>query len=176
MRIRSGRLRAVAWSALALFATNVHSHGNENAKDPGSVHREQKAWGVAADPALAQRTLRISMNDRMRFEPDSLVLKQGETVRLLVTNDGKLKHELVIGTRPVLEEHAALMKKFPNMEHDEPYMVHVAPGKTGEIIWTFNRAGEFHFACLIAGHYEAGMTGRIRVEARDAPASVRRSG
>jgi uncharacterized cupredoxin-like copper-binding protein len=172
MRIRSGRLRAVAWSAFALFATNVHSHGDQHSKDPGPVLKEQKAWGIAADPALAQRTLRISMSDRMRFEPDSLVVKQGETVRLLVTNDGKLKHELVIGTKPVLEEHAALMKKFPNMEHDEPYMVHVAPGKTGEIVWTFNRAGEFHFACLIAGHYEAGMTGKILVTGRDAAAAA----
>ena len=48
------------------------------------------------------------------------------------------------------------MVKFPNMEHDEPYMAHVAPGKTGEIVWTFNRAGDFDFACLIAGHYQAG--------------------
>ena len=99
----------------------------------------------------------------MRFEPDSLVVKQGETVRLLVTNDGRLKHELVIGTKPVLEDHAALMKKFPNMEHDEPYMVHVAPGGTGEIVWTCNRAGDFDFGCLIAGHYEAGMVGKIKV-------------
>jgi uncharacterized cupredoxin-like copper-binding protein len=55
------------------------------------------------------------------------------------------------------------MIKFPTMEHDEPYMAHVAPGKTGEIIWTFNRAGQFEFACLIAGHYQAGMVGKIMV-------------
>ena len=45
-------------------------------------------------------------------------------------------HEFVIGTKKELDEHAALMLKFPDMEHDEPYMAHVAPGKTGEIIWT----------------------------------------
>jgi uncharacterized cupredoxin-like copper-binding protein len=39
----------------------------------------------------------------------------------------------------------------------------VAPGKTGEIVWTFNRAGQFDFACLIAGHYQAGMIGKITV-------------
>ena len=64
------------------------------------------------------------------------------------------------------EEHAALMKKFPNMEHDEPYMAHIAPGRTGEIAWTFNRAGEFDFACLPPGHFDAGMSGRIKVSAR----------
>ena len=49
------------------------------------------------------------------------------------------------------------MLKFPNMEHDEPYMAHVKPGQKAEIIWTFNRAGTFDFACLIPGHYDAGI-------------------
>mgnify|MGYP001952322792 FL=1 len=49
------------------------------------------------------------------------------------------------------------------MEHDEPYMAHVAAGKAGDIVWHFNRAGSFDFACLIPGHYQAGMTGTITV-------------
>jgi uncharacterized cupredoxin-like copper-binding protein len=56
------------------------------------------------------------------------------------------------------------MLKNPNMEHDEPYMAHVSPGKTGEIIWKFNRKGNFDFACLMAGHYQAGMIGKIEVK------------
>jgi uncharacterized cupredoxin-like copper-binding protein len=56
------------------------------------------------------------------------------------------------------------MKKFPGMEHDEPYMTHVAPGKTGEIIWQFTQAGEFDFACLISGHYDSGMMGKVIVK------------
>jgi uncharacterized cupredoxin-like copper-binding protein len=58
------------------------------------------------------------------------------------------------------------MKKFPDMEHDEPWMAHVAAGQRGRIDWTFNRPGDFEFACLIAGHYEAGMRGRILVRSR----------
>ena len=69
-------------------------------------------------------------------------------------------------TQKELEEHAALMLKFPAMEHEEPYMAHVAPDKTGEIIWNFNRAGDFDFACLIAGHFQAGMKGKIKVAAK----------
>jgi uncharacterized cupredoxin-like copper-binding protein len=72
-------------------------------------------------------------------------------------------HEFVIGTRAENARHAELMLKHPGMEHDAPYMAHVEPGKTGEIVWTFNRAGEFEFACLIAGHFQAGMKGLIRV-------------
>ena len=78
-------------------------------------------------------------------------------------NAGQVLHELVIGTDKELQEHAELMKKHPNMEHDEPYMAHVPPGQRGDIVWTFNRPGDFEFACLIAGHYEAGMVGGIAV-------------
>jgi uncharacterized cupredoxin-like copper-binding protein len=72
-------------------------------------------------------------------------------------------HEIVIGTSAELVQHAEMMKKFPTMEHDEPYMAHVPPGQRGDIVWTFNRPGNFEFACLIAGHFEAGMRGTIRV-------------
>jgi uncharacterized cupredoxin-like copper-binding protein len=103
------------------------------------------------------------MTDAMRFTPDRIEVRQGDTVRFVVRNTGKVMHEFVIGTRKELDGHAALMVKFPDMEHDEPYMAHVAPGQTGEIVWTFNRAGDFDFACLIAGHFQAGMVGRIQV-------------
>jgi len=86
-------------------------------------------------------------------------------VRIVVKNQGQILHELVLGTRKELDEHAALMVKFPTMAHAEPYMAHVGAGKTGEIVWTFNRAGDFDFACLIAGHYQAGMVGKIKVAA-----------
>jgi uncharacterized cupredoxin-like copper-binding protein len=103
------------------------------------------------------------MTDAMRFTPDTLSVQEGETVRFVVRNQGRMLHEMVIGSPGELAKHAAMMAKFPNMEHDEPYMAHVDPGKTGEIVWTFNRAGSFEFACLIAGHYEAGMRGTITV-------------
>lgn len=68
-----------------------------------------------------------------------------------------------IGTKKELDEHAAIMKKFPNMKHDETNMAHVDPGKKADLVWTFNRAGEFDFACLLPGHYEAGMRGKVNV-------------
>jgi len=132
----------------------------------GMAAQDQKAWGVAGDAKAVKRTVEFKMGDDMRFTPDRLEVRQGETVRFVLRNHGKLMHEFVIGTRKELDEHAALMMKFPGMEHDEPYMAHVAPGKTGEVIWNFNRPGEFDFACLIAGHYSAGMMGRIKVVAK----------
>ena len=99
----------------------------------------------------------------MRFTPDRIAVKLGETVRFVVRNEGKQLHEFVIGTRQENEAHAALMTKFPEMEHDEPWMAHVKPGATQEVVWQFNRPGEFHYACLVAGHFEAGMIGKVIV-------------
>ena len=143
----------------------AHGDLHQGTSKPAAVVKEQKPWGIAGDAKAVKRTVSIIMTDTMRFSPDRLEVRQGETVRLRLANQGKLMHELVIGTQKELDEHAALMVKFPSMEHDEPYMAHVGPGRKGDIIWTFNRAGEFDFACLIAGHYQAGMTGKIRVTA-----------
>ena len=131
----------------------------------GPVKKEQKDWGIAGDAKAARRTVEFRMTDNMRFSPDKLEVRQGETVKLVFRNSGAVMHEFVLGTKKELEAHALLMVKFPTMEHSEPYMAHVAPGKTGELVWTFNRAGDFDFACLIAGHYSAGMVGKVKVVA-----------
>lgn len=120
---------------------------------------------MAGDAAAVKRSITLAMSDNMRFTPDRIDVKQGETIRFVLKNEGQVLHEMVIGTRKDLEAHAAMMLKFPTMEHAEPYMAHVGPGNSGEIIWTFNRPGSFDFACLIAGHYQAGMTGKINVTA-----------
>jgi uncharacterized cupredoxin-like copper-binding protein len=106
----------------------------------------------------------VDMADSMRFTPATLQIQRGQTVRLLIRNKGKLLHELVLGTPQALAEHAELMKKFPAMEHADPNMAHVRPGASGQIVWQFTQAGEFQFACLQPGHYEAGMTGKVVVK------------
>ena len=155
-------------TAASLFSSigRVLAHGEE--KHPaksGPAKKEQKDWGIAGDAKQAKRSIDVGMSDTMRFTPERITVKLGETVRFVARNDGKQLHEFVIGTKAENEKHAALMLRFPNMEHDEPYMAHVPPGKTGQIVWTFNRAGHFEFACLIAGHYQAGMVGTITVSA-----------
>jgi uncharacterized cupredoxin-like copper-binding protein len=152
---------------LCLAGGPVLAHGDAQHKKPaGAVKKEQKDWGIAGDAKAAKRTIEISMSDAMRFTPDTITVRRGETVKFVFRNVGKQLHEFVLGTKKELEEHAALMMKFPNMEHDEPYMAHVPPGTTGRIVWTFNRPGDFDFACLIAGHYQAGMVGRITVSTK----------
>jgi uncharacterized cupredoxin-like copper-binding protein len=142
------------------------AHGDEHAqpKAAATLSAELHAWGRQGDPRKATRTMRVTMSDRMRFDPSQLMLKRGETVTFVVHNAGKLMHEFVIGTPAALEDHAALMRKHPDMEHDEPYMAHVAPGKSQRITWTFHRAGNFMVGCLIAGHWDAGMKATLLVK------------
>lgn len=151
-------------AALPVLA-GAHTTGS-HAKAAGVAKKEQKAWGIAGDARNVRRTIDIAMTDNMRFTPDRITVRLGETVRFRIRNQGQLLHEMVIGTPAELAEHAALMAKFPNMEHDEPYMAHVEKGRSAEMLWHFNRPGEFEFACLIAGHFEAGMVGRISVSPR----------
>jgi uncharacterized cupredoxin-like copper-binding protein len=124
---------------------------------------EETAFGREGDPSKATRTIRVEMADTMRFTPADLTVKRGETVKLVATNKGQVLHELVLGTSDELRKHAELMKRFPEMEHDEPHMAHVKPGKSGAIVWQFTKAGEFQFACLVPGHFEAGMVGKVTV-------------
>ena len=162
MTTRRTLLIASAFSAATTSTVFAHSD-KPHAKKTGSVKKEQKPWGIAGDDKAVKRTVTFTMTDNMRFTPDKLEVKQGETVKLVIKNSGKVMHEFVLGTKKDLDEHAALMVRFPTMEHDEPYMAHVGPGKTGQIVWNFNKAGSFDFACLIAGHYAAGMVGKVTV-------------
>ena len=148
---------------LVLVLPRAFAHGDQHPKANAPLVKEQKPWGIAAEPAKARRTVDIRMSDDMKMTPNHLDVRVGDTLRIRAVNVGKVLHEIVIGTSEELKAHAEMMKKFPNMEHDEPYMAHVAAGKQGEIVWTFNRPGDFEFACLIAGHFEAGMRGTIRV-------------
>lgn len=161
------KLSGILLACIALLGgvTNVAlAHGEKKASST-SVVKEQTDWGIAGDLKSARQTVEVIMGDDMRFKPERLNFRQGDTVRFVVHNKGALLHEFVIGTKAENAKHAELMLKFPGMEHDEPYMAHVDAGQSGEIVWTFNRAGEFEFACLIAGHFQAGMVGTITVVA-----------
>lgn len=145
---------AIALFAVAATAGGTHAGGHD-----------ESAIGQPGLAAKVNRTVRVDMADTMRFTPASLRVKQGETIRFVLKNTGQVKHEFVLGLEQELKEHSDLMKKFPEMEHAEPNMVTVAPGQTGEVIWQFSKAGAVDFACLLPGHYDAGMKGLIKVAA-----------
>jgi uncharacterized cupredoxin-like copper-binding protein len=149
--------------ALALATAPLAFGHGEQSKAVDYSKAEQTAFGRAADPAKAKRVVRVEMTDQMRFHPAELTVKRGEIVRFVPVNKGQVLHEMVLGTMEDLKQHADLMRKHPGMEHDEPHMAHVAPGKSGQIGWQFTKAGEFYYGCLIPGHFEAGMLGKVKV-------------
>jgi uncharacterized cupredoxin-like copper-binding protein len=152
--------------AAVLLAAAALGHGDkphDKAASPAASAGHGAEVGEPGDPKQVVRTFQISMGDDMKFRPAVLTVRQGETIKFAVKNAGKLKHELVIGTQAELEAHAKEMEKNPDMEHDDPNAAHVDPGKTGTLIWKFTKRGEVPFACLIPGHMQGGMVGKVIV-------------
>ena len=132
-------------------------------------HHQADAFGKPGDPSKVSRTVAVAMSDTMRFTPSTITVKRGQTVKFEVRNGGQLKHEMIIGTMKELKAHAEMMRMMPGMEHSDENVVSVEPGKTRELVWQFTRAGTFDFACLVPGHFEAGMRGKIVVSAPPPP-------
>ena len=137
----------------------THAHGSDEV---------QSGPGVTA--LTVGRSIDIRMDDQMRFTPNTLEVQAGETVRLVVRNDGKVMHELVLGTDQQIREHAEQMKKGVAHDahgHDSAGFaaVEVEPGQTGELVIRFAQPGSYQMACLVPGHYEAGMRGALKVSA-----------
>ena len=145
-----------AAAALLAFGSSTSAHDAD--------HYSAGVPGNAKKPA---RTVTVVMSDdsgAMKFSPDRLAIKKGEQVRFVIENKGALKHEFTLASVKDNDKHAEVMKKFPDMEHDDPNAKSVDPGKTAEILWRFTKTGTFEFACLIPGHREAGMHGSITVK------------
>ena len=160
-------LNALAFAALTLGMSTAFAHGDEGHAKPAGHDAskvQETAFGREGNPKMVSQTIRVDMTDSMRFSPENVTVKRGQTIKFVLHNNGKLLHEMVLGTADALKQHAEMMKKFPNMDHSDPNMSHVKPGAKGEIIWQFTKAGEFQFACLQPGHFEAGMIGRVLVK------------
>lgn len=136
--------------------------GASNTFADTSTHSEHSLIGQPGDSAQVSRSIEIKMIEN-RFLPDAITIKQGETIRFLVKNDGKKQHEFAIDTIENLKEHAKMMRAHPSMAHNDPNRIKVAPGEQKELIWQFTETGIVDFACPFPGHFK-GMRGKIYVE------------
>ncbi|RUW60694.1 cupredoxin family protein [Mesorhizobium sp. M7A.F.Ca.US.008.03.1.1] len=162
-------MRTAMLTAFAVFLTaSTALAGGKHAGGHGD--EAAMAIGHPAGDAKPLRTINLVMKDKadggMVFEPSTIAVRKGETIRLKFLNKGQQDHEFVMDTHENILEHKELMAKFPEMEHDDPNAVRLAADQRGEIVWTFANAGEFSFACLIPGHYESGMKGALKVAAK----------
>lgn len=155
--------------AASAVSNAAESGANSNVRREHKVAAKKRSrtgetpFGREGDPRKVKRVLTIETSDAMRYFPDQIRVKKGQTVRLIVRNNGQLPHEVVIGTMDDLKKHAALARQQGEGELEAPNIARVAPGGTGRIDWHFTKAGEFYYGCLTPGHFDAGMIGTIVV-------------
>ncbi|UGX98097.1 cupredoxin family protein [Bradyrhizobium barranii subsp. barranii] len=144
---------ALAASLATALAARAHEHGD---------HASYSA-GAPGDPSKPARTIEIAMSE-MDYEPSRIEVTRGEQIRFVLRNVGTEDHEFLLATTKENLKHAAVMKKHPHMEHDEPNGVRVAPKKTAQVLWKFTKPGTFEYSRLIPDPREYGMTGHVTVK------------
>ena len=185
---------ALAWSSTAawqrtatvyvLVLGTLVSAGSWGAWQWMAQHPEWAATGhshdaepetVAMTAQVVSRSVEVRMDDHMRFTPSSIDIQVGETIRFVVHNAGKTAHEMVLGSDEDIRAHAQAMQQSQDHAHNpaSAAALSVAAGQTGELVVSFPKAQSLQMACLIPGHYEAGMRGRIQIgTALAAPAAA----
>ena len=158
--------KVVQLALIVLAGALASGPADAGAGPPGHSHAGFSA-GAPGNPKKPARTVEVIMREadgKMLFVPNRIEVKRGEQIRFTIRNNGELPHEFMLASIADNDKHAELMKKYPDMEHDDPNGKSLEPGKSAEILWRFTKRGEFEFACLIPGHREAGMHGRIGVK------------
>ncbi len=154
---------AVLALTLTLSAGAAYAAGGHGGHGGHAMPAASAPIGKPGDPAKVTRSIDVDMSDAMRFTPARIEVKAGETVRLNVRNSGRIRHELVLGSDADLKAHYDMMMKDPGMRHEEANAVSLEGGKSGQIVWRFDKAGTVSFGCLEPGHYSAGMKGAVSV-------------
>jgi uncharacterized cupredoxin-like copper-binding protein len=108
------------------------------------------------------RTIEVDMVD-IAFEPDTIEVNAGETVRFVFTNTGDVAHDAFIGDADAQADHEAQMSEAEDEGHggghgeDDSDAITVEPGGTGELTHTFDESTSLEIGCHQPGHYDAGM-------------------
>jgi uncharacterized cupredoxin-like copper-binding protein len=147
------RLWGILWLMASAGLVQAHEMGG---------HPEWNAFGTPGKASAVTRTVSITAGD-MRYSLKGLDVKAGETIRFVIINRGPSKHEFVIGNRAFHAHHIKEMEEMPDMPMDEANSVDLKPGETKALIWQFTKPGDFLFGCDIPGHFQAGMSGTIKV-------------
>ena len=178
IKISKFSFAVVVAASLALTVSNADAAGNHG-------HGSGAGIGEAGTAQDVTRTIDVTMYDNY-YEPEKITVKEGETIRFVVKNEGQLVHEFNIATAAMhkahgpemmmMVEHGVLEADRINWDaakkmqetmghgmHDGPNSLLLEPGKSGKVIWTFPDHTDLEFACNIPGHYDAGMAGEIKL-------------
>lgn len=151
---------------LKVSESSVHQHQGIDTLSMDTESVADVPFGLEGNPKNVTRTITIEMSDKMRYAPSTLSIQRGETIRLVIKNTGKRAHQIVVGTMYMLKKHRKNMLDGSGMEHDSPFMFYLEPGQQDELVWEFTEGGTFYYGCLIPGHSEAGMLGKIQVSSQ----------
>ena len=162
------KFASITFASAAVFATGT-GLAPLYAHEDHSHHEDHSPYsaGKPGDPNKPARAITVKMREegkKMTFEPSRIEVRKGEQIRFVLQNEGDETHEFVLATAAENREHAARMKKYPNMEHGDPNARRVQEYLDDELLWRFTKRGEFEYACLIPGHYEKGMFGKVTVK------------
>ncbi|MBX9568345.1 MAG: cupredoxin family protein [Candidatus Obscuribacterales bacterium] len=163
MKTRNTLLKSIG----LLLITGAIAWAGPGQKGHSHSHHGETEYGEPGDKSKPSRTIVVQMQEsgtKMIFIPDVFTIRKGEQIKFVLRNVGAIEHEFVLGTKDEIEAHAEQMRKNPDMEHDDPQSKRLKAKENGEIYWKFTKAGEFEFACLIPGHREQGMHGKIFVK------------
>ncbi|MEX2144841.1 MAG: cupredoxin domain-containing protein [Candidatus Spechtbacterales bacterium] len=139
-----------AWALMALIAVVAiiaTACGNGNLQPP-----------EPSQPNQGQKVVKMTMTD-FAFDPAIVNVSENETVKFVITNNGVVKHEFRIASMHEIEEHMGSGHGDHNGADNDANVLVLEPGETGEITYTFKGGEKLIFACLLPGHYEAGMKG-----------------
>ena len=157
----------------AMPPSTILGHGNE--EHPGGLfaklkdavfgsYGDQQPFGRVGMSSEVSRNVAINMSDQFRFDPETITVGLGETLRLSFQNTGQQTHDWIFGTAFEISEYMEMMRRSPDREQNEPQNIQLKPGEEHELVWQFNKQGNFEYACLQPGHYEAGMRGTLAVQ------------
>jgi uncharacterized cupredoxin-like copper-binding protein len=161
----------LAASTIAIAAMHSTAAAGPGAKGHAHGHGHGSmafAAGEPGDPKKPNRIIEVIAREgdgKMSYSPDKIEVMVGEQIRFRIKNEGELAHEFLLDSFENNAKHKIQMEKNPEMEHDDPNGKRLESKKSGEVLWRFTKAGTFEFACLIPGHYEAGMKGVVVVSA-----------
>ena len=148
-------LRSVAVAG-AVVLTAAACGGDDDAETASSAAED-----------VPSRVVEVEMTDQLTFNPGTLTVAGGETIKFVFKNTGRLVHDALIGDAHTQQEHdvgSARGEGHDDHHHgEEPPYVSVAPGGTEELVHKFTTPGEILIGCHQVGHWAAGMKVAVTV-------------
>jgi uncharacterized cupredoxin-like copper-binding protein len=115
----------------------------------GSDHMSH--GGSSAAPT---RTVDVTMKE-FAYEPASVSVMAGETVKFVFHNEGKIVHDAFIGDEAAQAAHEKDMGE--GMKHHGDDAIKIIPGATDSLTHTFKAGEALIIGCHETGHYQSGM-------------------